>query len=101
IACRRPHGPTRIGPNLACMKARIFRSRYTRNMITTESARKTISTLIAPSITGCAFRIWRTSTMISDSMRLPIHFTEHNVDGADDRHHVSHQVPLDHGVEGL
>src|SRR6185295_19589782 len=28
IGCKSPQGPTRIGPNLACMNAEIFRSRY-------------------------------------------------------------------------
>ena len=51
-ACSTPHGPTRIGPTLACMNARILRSRYTRYMITTDSTMNTIRILMVSVISG-------------------------------------------------
>ena len=51
-ACNRPQGPTRIGPRRACMKARTFRSKYTRKATRPDSTRKTMTIFMVASSRG-------------------------------------------------
>ncbi len=93
IGCSKPCGPTRMGPSRACMSAMTLRS--IKTMYPATSGRT--ATMMSAQTSGTQMEITKWMRFIS--MVLPVDFSEHDIERANDGHDVRHQVPANHLVK--